>query len=100
MEREPPGHGPGKVPQAGRLEKTDERQKAMEDMGKTWGREAMKDTTMDYEFLSQGLMEHLRLSVDVLNIFDNRYAIFIANGFNGSYYAPGREFIGRLSRDF
>jgi outer membrane receptor protein involved in Fe transport len=58
------------------------------------------DTTLGYEVPGKGLMEHVKLSLDVLNIFDNRYAIFIANGFNGSYYAAGREFIGHLSKDF
>ncbi len=58
------------------------------------------DTTVGYEFLSQNWMEHLKLSVDVLNLFDNRYAIFISNGFNGSYYAAGREFMAHLSKDF
>ena len=58
------------------------------------------DTTVGYEFLSKDWMEHLKFSVDVLNIFDNRYAIFIANGFNGSYYAAGREVLGHISKDF
>jgi len=58
------------------------------------------DTTLGYQVPGKGLMEHVRLSLDILNIFDNRYAIFIANGFNGSYYAAGREFIGHLSKEF
>ena len=28
--------------------KKEERERALEEMGKTWGREAMKDTTLDY----------------------------------------------------
>lgn len=58
------------------------------------------DTTIGYEFLSKDWMEHIKVSLDVLNIFDNKYAIFIANGFNGSYYAAGREFFGHISKDF
>jgi Ti-type conjugative transfer relaxase TraA len=59
MEREFPGPSPRQSPQ--RLEKTEERQKAIEDMEKTWGRDAMKDTTLDYQRALEALREHERL---------------------------------------
>jgi outer membrane receptor protein involved in Fe transport len=59
------------------------------------------DTTLGYEFLKNDeWWNHIKLALDVTNILNNRYAIFIANGYNGSYYASGREFFGRLSKDF
>ena len=52
------------------------------------------NTTLGYEF------SNFKLALDVINIFDNRYAISVANGFNGSYYAAGRELFGHVSREF
>lgn len=53
------------------------------------------DTTVGYAFPGLGL----KLSLDVLNIFDNRYPVTIANGLNGSHYAAGRQFIGHLVKE-
>lgn len=55
------------------------------------------DTTLSYNLLGADSRNRLFATLDVLNIFDNHYAIFIANGFNGSYYAAGRELIVHLS---
>ena len=43
---------------------------------------------------------HLKIAVDILNLFDNPYPVTIANGFNGSHYAAGRTFMLRLSQEF
>ena len=56
--------------------------------------------TMDlgagYEFHGKSWLTQFKLSGNLLNIFDNTYPITIANGFNGSHYAAGREFFIRL----
>ncbi|MEO5971598.1 MAG: TonB-dependent receptor [Bdellovibrionia bacterium] len=49
------------------------------------------DSTFGYEFHGDSWLSQFKLSLDVLNIFDNAYPITIANGFTGSRYAPGRE---------
>jgi outer membrane receptor protein involved in Fe transport len=36
----------------------------------------------------------------VINLFDARYAYRIANGFNGSHWAPGRSVFLRASATF
>jgi outer membrane receptor protein involved in Fe transport len=54
------------------------------------------DATFGYKLPFYGL----RASLDVLNILDRPYPITISNGFNGSHYAPGREFFVRLAGDF
>lgn len=59
------------------------------------------DTSAGFEFLSHSdVLNHLKVSLDITNLFNNRYAVFVANGYNGSYYAPGRAFFGHLSKDF
>ena len=40
------------------------------------------------------------LAVDIVNLFDERYAYRINNGFNGSHWAPGRSVFARLSVNF
>ena len=50
------------------------------------------DATLGYEFHGDSWLSKFKLSGDVLNIFNNVYPITIANGFNGSHYAAGREF--------
>jgi len=55
------------------------------------------DATLGYAFQKESGLNGLKLSMDALNIFDNVYPIFIANGFNGNHYAAGREFIFRLT---
>ena len=54
------------------------------------------DTTLGYEFKGDSWFTQFRLSGDVLNILDNRYPITIANGFNGSHYAAGRQYYLRF----
>lgn len=58
------------------------------------------DTTVGYEFLGDEWYTRFKLSGDILNIFDNVYPITVANGFNGSHYAAGREFFVRVSKAF
>jgi outer membrane receptor protein involved in Fe transport len=56
------------------------------------------DTTLGYQFkTSRDWFSGLRVSMDILNILDNRYPITIANGFNGSHYAAGRLFYLRMA---
>ena len=57
------------------------------------------DTTVGYEFHGDEWYSRFKVSADVLNIFDNAYPITIANGFNGSHYAAGREIFVRLSKE-
>jgi outer membrane receptor protein involved in Fe transport len=57
------------------------------------------DTTLGYEFKGDTWWSRWKASFDVLNIFDNAYPITLANGFNGSHYAPGRQFFVRLTKD-
>lgn len=57
------------------------------------------DATVGYAFKKGSGMEGMKASLDVLNIFDNAYTIFIANGFNGNHYESGRQFIFRLSKE-
>ena len=40
------------------------------------------------------------VAFDVVNIFDAHYAYRIANGFNGSHWAPGRSVFLRVSSEF
>ncbi len=54
------------------------------------------DSTWGYEFHGDNWFKQFKLSLDVLNIFDNAYPITIANGFTGSRYAPGREILIHL----
>ena len=58
------------------------------------------DTTVGYRFKGPSWWCQWRVSGDVLNILDNRYPITIANGYNGSHYAAGRQFFIRLAKEF
>jgi outer membrane cobalamin receptor len=55
------------------------------------------DGTLGYAFKKDSWFNGLKVSMDVLNVFDNTYPIFIANGFNGNHYEAGRQFIFRLT---
>ena len=57
------------------------------------------DTSVGYDFSGTSWLSKTKLSLDLLNITDNVYPITIANGFNGSHYAAGRELFLRLSKD-
>ena len=57
------------------------------------------DTSVGYDFSGVSWWSKTKLSFDVLNILDNRYAITVSNGFNGSHYAAGRELFLRLSKE-
>lgn len=56
------------------------------------------DTTLGYEFHGKDFWSNFKVSGDILNIFDNRYPITIANGYNGSHYSVGRQFFIRFTK--
>ena len=51
------------------------------------------DLTLSHEFDAP---THPTVAVDVINLFDDHYAYRIANGFNGSHWAPPRSVYLRL----
>jgi outer membrane receptor protein involved in Fe transport len=53
-----------------------------------------------YKLLGDAWWKGTRISGDILNIFNNAYPISVANGYNGSYYAAGREFLVHLAKEF
>ncbi len=56
------------------------------------------DTSVGYQIVRpHGNWDGMKASFDLLNVFDNRYPITIANGFNGSHYAAGRMIYLRFS---
>ncbi len=57
------------------------------------------DFTLGYEFKGTSWWSRFKLSGDVLNIFNNTYPITIANGFNGSRYAAGRQYFIHLVKE-
>ncbi len=57
------------------------------------------DATVGYAFKKESGLQGLKASLDVLNLFDNPYTIFIANGFNGNHFEAGRQIIFRLSKE-
>ena len=58
------------------------------------------DTTVGYEFHGDSWFSNFRISSDVVNIFDNVYPVTIANGFNTSHYAAGRQYFIRIAKLF
>ena len=58
------------------------------------------DTSLGYLFKENTLLEKFKLTADLINVFDNRYPIKIANGYSGSAYAVGRTYLLHLSRAF
>ncbi len=59
------------------------------------------DTTVGYEFTEQQTgFGKWRVSMDLLNVLNNRYPITIANSFNGSHYAAGRQIFLRVAKAF
>ena len=57
------------------------------------------DLTAGYDFKGENWLTNWKVQGDILNLFDNVYPITIANGFNGSHYAAGREFFIRLTKE-
>lgn len=58
------------------------------------------DATAGYEFQGHEWWNSgLKVSLDLLNIFNNRYPISVANGFNGSHYAPGFQIYGHIVKE-
>jgi hypothetical protein len=56
------------------------------------------DTTLSHQFADAPLRP--TVAFDVFNVFDAHYAYRIANGFNGSHWAPGRSIYLRLIAEF
>ncbi len=56
------------------------------------------DLTLGYAFQKESGLAGLKVSLDVLNLLDDPYAIFINNGYNGNHYENGREFIFHLAK--
>ena len=56
------------------------------------------DLSAAYQFYAVPL--HPTLAVDLVNAFDAHYAYRLANGFNGSHWAPGRSLFARLTTAF
>ena len=57
---------------------------------------ATMDATLGYAFQKNSGFDGTKVSLDVLNIFDDPYVIFLDNGYNGNHYEAGREFIVHL----
>lgn len=57
------------------------------------------DTTLGYEFAGNDWWSGIKVSGDILNVLDTRYGMTVANGFNDSSYASGRQFLLRLSKE-
>jgi len=55
------------------------------------------DATLGYAFKKGSGLNGLKASLDVINISDNPYVIFLNDGFNNNHYENGREFIFRLA---
>jgi len=55
------------------------------------------DATIGYAFKKGSGLSGFKASLDVLNVFDDPYVIFINNGYNGNHYENGQEFIFRLA---
>ncbi len=56
------------------------------------------DVSMTHQFLAAPFKP--MVGIDVINLFDAHYAYRIANGFNGSHWAPGRSVFLRASATF
>lgn len=57
------------------------------------------DLSAGYNFMSSSWWGRWKVSADLLNAFDNPYAITIANGYNGSHYNAGREYLLHLTKE-
>ncbi len=57
------------------------------------------DLSGGYNFTGESFWSKWKVSGDILNITNNVFPITIANGYNGSHYAAGREFFIRLSKE-
>lgn len=57
------------------------------------------DTSVGFEFQGNSWWSKAKVSADLINIFNNRYPITIANEFNGTNYAAGRQFFVRLTKE-
>ena len=58
------------------------------------------NATAGYDFRSDSWAANWKVSADLLNVFNNVYPITIANGYNGSHYAAGRQVFVHLTRSF
>ncbi len=55
------------------------------------------DATIGYAFKKGTGLNGLKASLDVINIGNYPYVIFINDGYNGNHYENGREFVFRLA---
>ncbi len=59
------------------------------------------DATVGYEFHgAKWWNSGVKVSMDILNMWNNQYPISVANGFNGSHYAAGRFLYFHLVKEF
>ena len=57
------------------------------------------DTTVGYVFRGASWAQKWKISGDILNITNTVYPITVANGFNGSHYAAGRQYFVHLAKE-
>jgi outer membrane receptor protein involved in Fe transport len=57
------------------------------------------DTSVGYDFHGDSWLSKTKVSVDMLNIFNNAYPLTYANGYNGPHYAAGREYFVHLTKE-
>lgn len=55
--------------------------------------------TFGYDFSKESWLSKTKLSLDILNAFNNIYVISLANDFNANHFAAQREFIVHLSKE-
>ncbi len=58
-----------------------------------------EDLTIGYAFKKGTGLNGLKASLDVININNYSYVIFINDGYNGNHYENGREFVFRLAEE-
>ena len=57
------------------------------------------DTTVGYDFHGDTWLTKVKVSADMLNIFNYAYPITYSNGYNGAHYAAGREYFIHLTKE-
>jgi outer membrane receptor protein involved in Fe transport len=59
------------------------------------------NSSFGYTFLDQeSVFSGLKMQLDITNILNDRYPITIANPFNGTQYAAGRQFFLSVQKSF
>ncbi len=57
------------------------------------------DTSVGYQVVDGKGRPQLKVSLDLLNVLDNRYPLTYANGLSGNQFAAGRQFFVRLTKE-